>query len=67
MSVSARSISKKKKLRWNLPFPTHLFLPVFDFVVMFHDRRLNLFDAEPDAQRLLLQVVLLLLQDLDLL
>lgn len=40
---------------------THLFLPVFDLVVVFGDGGLDLLDAEPDAEGLLLQCVLLLL------
>lgn len=46
---------------------THLFLPVFDLVVVFSEGGLGLLDAEPDTEGLLLQRVLLLLQDLYLL
>ena len=40
---------------------------MFDLVVVFGDGGLDLFDAQPDAERLLLHGVLLLLQDLYLL
>lgn len=40
---------------------------MFDLVVVLCDRGLNLLDAEPDAEGLLLQSVLLLLQCLYLL
>jgi len=48
-------------------FLAHLFLPVFDFVVVLREGRLDLFDAQPDAEGLLLHGVLLLPQDLYLL
>lgn len=40
---------------------------MFDLVVVFSDGGLDLFDAQPDAEGLLLHGVLLLLQDLYLL
>ena len=46
---------------------THLFLPVFDLAVVFSDGGLYLLNAEPYAEGLLLQCMLLLLQDLYLL
>jgi len=45
----------------------HLFLPVFDLAAVFGDGGVDLLDAQPDAEGLLLQRVLLLLQRLDLL
>lgn len=45
----------------------HLLLPVLDFVVVLRNGGVDLLDAEPDAEGLLLQGVFLLLQGLDLL
>lgn len=45
----------------------HLLLPVLDLVVVLGDGGVDLLDAEPDAEGLLLHGVLLLLQGLDLL
>lgn len=47
--------------------PPHLLLPVLDLVVVLDDGGVDLLDAEADAEGLLLQGVLLLLQGLDLL
>lgn len=46
---------------------THLFLPVFDLVVVFSNGGLDLLDAESDTEGFLLQSVLLLLKDFYLL
>lgn len=48
-------------------FTAYLFLPVLDLVAVLGHGGLDLFDAQTDAEGLLLHGVLLLLQDLDLL